>query len=73
MLAAAAWLVLGLHRILGWGLVWLVAALAALNAFAGFCVGCAMYYWLSRWHLPGFDKTPPPGTLPRHAPKQPRR
>ena len=29
--------------LLGWSLVWLVAALAALNAFGGFCVGCAVY------------------------------
>ncbi len=48
----------------GWGLVWLVVALAALNAFAGFCLGCMMYYWLGRWHLPGFNKQPPPGTFP---------
>lgn len=51
-------------NILGWGLVWLVAALAALNAFGGFCVGCAVYYWLNRLHLPGFSKQPPAGTFP---------
>ena len=50
--------------VLGWGLVWLVAALAALNAFGGFCVGCAVYYWLSRFNLPGFTKRPPTGTFP---------
>lgn len=50
--------------VVGWGLVWLVAALAALNAFAGFCVGCMMYYWLSRWKVPGFSKNPPAGVLP---------
>jgi hypothetical protein len=50
--------------ITGWSLVWLVAALAALNAFGGFCVGCAVYYWLSRFHLPGFSKEPPGGTFP---------
>jgi hypothetical protein len=53
----------------GWGLVWLVAALAALNAFGGFCVGCAVYYWLSRFHLPGFRKQPPAGTFPGMKPK----
>lgn len=50
--------------IIGWSLVWLVAALAALNAFGGFCVGCAVYYWLSKFKLPGFSKQPPAGTFP---------
>jgi hypothetical protein len=54
---------------LGWGLVWLVIALAALNLFVGFCAGCAVYYWLNRLHLPGFVKTPPEGTLPGMRPK----
>jgi hypothetical protein len=49
---------------LGWGLVWLVAALAGLNAFGGFCVGCFVYYWLARLHAPGFTKNPPEGTFP---------
>jgi hypothetical protein len=48
----------------GWGLVWLVVALAALNAFGGFCVGCAMYYWLNRLNVPGFSKAPVPGVIP---------
>ena len=55
--------------LLGWSLVWLVAALAALNAFGGFCVGCAVYYWLSRFKLPGFTKQPPSGTFPGMKPK----
>ena len=55
--------------ILGWLLVWVVIALAALNLFAGFCVGCAMYYWLNRMHVPGFAKSPPPGTLPGRRPE----
>lgn len=55
--------------ILGWSLVWLVAALAALNAFGGFCVGCAVYYWLSRLNLPGFNKQPPAGTFPGMKPR----
>jgi hypothetical protein len=55
--------------VLGWSLVWLVAALAALNAFGGFCVGCAVYYWLSRFNLPGFTKRPPTGTFPGMKPK----
>jgi hypothetical protein len=55
--------------ILGWSLVWIVVALAALNAFGGFCVGCAVYYWLARFNLPGFGKQPPNGTFPGMKPK----
>lgn len=55
--------------VLGWGLVWLVVALAALNLFGGFCVGCAVYYWLNRLNLPGFTKSPPEGTFPGMRPK----
>jgi hypothetical protein len=55
--------------ILGWGLVWLVIALAALNLFVGFCAGCAVYYWLGRLRMPGFVKTAPPGTFPGMRPK----
>lgn len=54
---------------LGWGLVWLVTALAALNLFVGFCAGCAVYYWLSRLKVPGFVKAPPPGTFPGMRPR----
>ncbi len=54
---------------LGWGLAWLVIALAALNLFVGFCAGCAVYYWLNRLRLPGFVKAPPPGTWPGMRPK----
>jgi len=54
---------------LGWGLVWLVIALAALNLFAGFCAGCAVYYWLNRLSVPGFVKAPPTGTFPGMRPK----
>ncbi len=56
-------LFLGL-AVLGWTLVWIVIALASLNAFGGFCVGCAMYYWLVRLNVPGFGKQPPAGTFP---------
>ncbi len=59
------------YGVLGWALAWLVIALAALNLFAGFCAGCAVYYWLGRLHVPGFIKSPPAGTFPglrpRHA------
>lgn len=54
---------------LGWGLVWLVVALAALNLFAGFCAGCAVYYWLNRLHVPGFVKSAPQGTFPGMRPR----
>ena len=55
--------------VLGWSLVWIVVTLAALNAFGGFCVGCAVYYWLNRLQLPGFSKRPPEGTFPGMKPK----
>ncbi len=55
--------------ILGWTLVWIVIALASLNAFGGFCVGCAVYYWLARLSVPGFGKQPPAGTFPGMKPK----
>jgi len=54
---------------LGWGLVWVVIALAALNLFGAFCVGCAVYYWLNRLKVPGFVKSPPAGTFPGMRPK----
>ncbi len=43
---------------LGWALAWVVVALAALNLFAGICVGCMMYYWLHRLGVPGFTVAP---------------
>jgi hypothetical protein len=54
----------------GWVLVWLVTALAVLNAFAGFCVGCFIYYWFSRLGIPGFQREPPAGTFPGRRPKR---
>lgn len=55
-------------QLFAWGLAWLVIALAALNLFSGFCLGCALYYWLNRLGLPGFSRTPPPGTSPGRRP-----
>ena len=52
----------------GWVLAAVVAALAGINLLAGVCVGCAMYYWLARLHVPGFSKAPPPGTIPGRRP-----
>ena len=57
------------QSVLGWGLVWLVVFLAGLNLFGGFCVGCAVYYWLKRLNVPGFDKSPPPGSIPGKRPE----
>jgi hypothetical protein len=68
MLAACLFLYSG-APLLGWGLVWLVVALAALNAFSGFCAGCFVYYWLARFKIPGFYKLPPEGTFPGMQPK----
>jgi hypothetical protein len=62
LFAGSAWL--------GWALVWLVVALAALNLFVGFCAGCAVYYWLGRLRLPGFVRPPPAGTLPGMRPRR---
>lgn len=52
----------------GWTLTWIVVALTALNLFGGFCVGCAVYYWLNRLGAPGFSKAPPPGVVPGQRP-----
>jgi hypothetical protein len=46
---------------IGWALAWVVVALAALNLFAGICVGCLMYYQLHRFGVRGFDKAPVEG------------
>jgi len=53
----------------GWALTWLVMVLAALNLFAGFCAGCAVYYWLHRLQVPGFSKNPPVGVFPGMRPR----
>ncbi len=66
--AGSAALFLG-ASVLGWTLVWIVIALASLNAFGGFCVGCAVYYWLARLNVPGFSKQAPAGVFPGVKPK----
>ena len=66
--AGSAALFLGAST-LGWVLVWIVIALASLNAFGGFCVGCAFYYWLARLNVPGFTKQPPAGVIPGAKPR----
>lgn len=44
--------------IIGWALVWVVIALANLNFWLNFCVGCWMYYQLNRLGVQGFSATP---------------
>jgi hypothetical protein len=44
--------------VVGWGLVALVIALAALNLFLGFCAGCFVYYQLNKLGVPGFAHSP---------------
>ena len=46
------------QSLLGWALIWLVIALAALNLFLGFCAGCFVYYQLNRLGAPGFRYSP---------------
>jgi hypothetical protein len=53
-LTAATLAFLANVAVVGWALAWIVIALAALNLFAGICVGCLMYYWLNRLGVPGF-------------------
>jgi molybdopterin converting factor small subunit len=58
------------NPIAAWILTWIVIALAGLNLFGGFCAGCAVYYWLGRFKLPGFTQSPPDGVLPGRRPIQ---
>lgn len=69
LLAASTAFLAGLP-VLGWALSWVVTALAALNLFAGFCVGCAMYYWLNHLKVPGFNRQAPQGTFPGMRPQR---
>ncbi len=54
---AAIVLVAG-SNVIGWVLGWLLIGLAALNVFAGFCLGCFFYYQLHRLGIPGFNRSP---------------
>ena len=61
---------LGSAPLLNWTLIWIMVALPALNAFGGFCVGCAVYYWLGKQKIvPAFSKEPPAGAFPGMKPK----
>ena len=53
-LAAATIAFIANAATIGWVLTWIVIGLAALNLFAGICVGCMMYYWFNRLGVPGF-------------------
>jgi hypothetical protein len=53
-LAAATIAFIANAATIGWVLTWIVIGLAALNLFAGVCVGCMMYYWFNRLGVPGF-------------------
>ena len=44
--------------VLGWALVWIVIALANLNFWLNFCLGCWMYYQFNRLGIPGFSAAP---------------
>lgn len=44
--------------IVGWTLVWIVIALANLNFWLNFCLGCWMYYQFNRLGIPGFTVSP---------------
>ena len=69
VLVAASILLFLSYPTAGWILVWLVIALAVLNVVVGFCVGCAFYYWFNKLRIPGFSKSPLPGTFPGMKPK----
>jgi hypothetical protein len=58
VLAVALLAFIGGLGVVGWGLVWLVVALAALNLLARVCVGCLMYYQLHRLGVRGFTHAP---------------
>lgn len=44
--------------VVGWTLVWIVIALANLNFWLNFCLGCWMYYQFNRLGVPGFSVSP---------------
>jgi hypothetical protein len=48
VLLAASLALFGGACALGWGLVFVVIALAAVNLFFGFCAGCFVFFQLSR-------------------------
>jgi uncharacterized protein DUF4395 len=65
MVSSAATYFLATGRsVAGWGLVWLLIALASAG-LAGWCAGCFTYYMMNRLGLRGlFRYTPVEGTFP---------
>jgi hypothetical protein len=55
-LTATVLLLLG-QAAVGWGLAWFHIVLAALNLFAGFCLGCFVYYRMNQLGVPGFKRS----------------
>ena len=55
--AATLALLVGVSGI-AWALVWIVIALANLNFWIDFCLGCWVYYQLNRLGVPGFSYAP---------------
>ncbi len=55
---AALLLLIGGAPVLAWVLVWVVIALANLNFWINFCLGCWMYYQFNRLGVPGFTQAP---------------
>lgn len=53
---------------LGWSLIGVVVLFSGISVFGGYCVGCAVYYFLAQAHFPGFTKRPPAGTRPGRKP-----
>jgi len=44
--------------VIAWLLAWVVIALANLNFWLSFCLGCWMYYQFNRLGVPGFTRAP---------------
>lgn len=61
MNSVAAVLLLASVSTPAWVLVWIVIALANLNFWLNFCLGCWMYYQLNRLGVPGFTHAPVEG------------
>ena len=57
--AALIWLGI---PVAGWVLVWVVNALANLNFWLNFCLGCWMYYQFHKLGIPGFTQAPLSGS-----------
>ncbi len=55
---AGTLLILANAPVFGWILVWVVIALANLNFWLNFCLGCWMYYQFNRLGIKGFDQSP---------------